>query len=1765
MLSDDTRIAILDHGLGAVRLIEVVRELNRQRGSRLSTVALHPDSDRDSRSVREADEAIPLGSGRPRAAEIESALRLSRAGAIWTGSSSVEDEIEGVLRRLRLHRIGRQSTAPDTAQRAEEMGLTVSTLEDLRGLRLIDVPLVADGAGNAWALGVVDRTIAVVSESPSPVLAPWDAESLLAVVQRVARSANVRGVCTASFAFRTGGEAVSLTGWHTGLRTGHEVVEATTGVDLVKLQLELDLGDKLDGDGPATTGHALGVRIEASDPDLDFTPRPGPVELLRLPAGSGIRIDVGAREGDVVSSSTAASPSVAAVTAWGQDREEARARLARALLDTAAIVAGGTTTRPFLISILERDEMRGSHYDASWLDDLVARSEHVSTRLGDIALIQAAIDAHDAASDVEQGGFYASALRGRPRLAPEMGRAVELRHRGQLYRLKVYRTGLRDYQLVESGRAIDAHLDRLGKFESVLRCFGRRHRIVALVEGRDHLVEVDGTLHRVSRDDLGIVRSTTPAVVVSIPVAAGDVIEKGRPVAVVEAMKMEMSIGAPFTGRVRSVLANPNTQVPAGAPLVRLDPIEASEDSDPAPIGSVARDEGPARESEAPSTRSMRTLDAMRRVLLGYDADPDEVARLVPVWDESSRGWIGDRTKLQAAEDEILQVFSDVCALSRGQPLSDDDTGEQTRSPQEDLLAYVRSLDAASPSLSAGFVRNLSLALGHYGLRDLRRTLDLERAVFRIFKSLQRLPAHVEFVTAILNSRVERLADAPVPADGSFRDLLDRLIWATQRKFPAITDAARETRYRYFDQPLFEATRDRIYSEVEAELTRLVADPHGADRDSVVASLVGCPQPLKRRLTRLYLDADEELRRVMLEILALRYYRIRGIRDVSVKEIDGGSVLTAFYDHEDARIRVTASFARLSELERGVARVERTLADVAEQEEVVVDFYVWRDEPPTGADETALRCRRALDAVHEHRHVRRMVVAISGSGAGTGLGATEHFTFRRGDDGFLEDRMYRGLHPMMAKRLGIRRLAAFDVDRLLSAEDVYLFHAVARENRRDERLFAIAEVRDLTAVRDPDGRLLEIPHLERMVTESLEAIRRYQSRRPPGSRLYWNRVLLYVWPRIDLPLEEVLQVVHRLAPATEGLGLEEVEVRLKVPNPKTGRERDMELHISNPAGKGLSLSFDAARDDPVEPLSEYEHKVKRMRQRGLTYPYEIVKMLTPSADAVSSAFPAGDFSEYDLDGNGRLVAVDRPYGENQANVIVGVIRNYTPAVPEGMTRVVLLGDPSRALGSLAEPECRRIIAALDLAEEMGIPLEWFAVSAGAKISMDSGTENMDWIGAVLKRLIEFTQAGGEVNVVVCGINVGAQPYWNAEATMLMHTSGILIMTADGAMVLTGKQALDFSGGVSADDNFGIGGYERIMGPNGQAQYWAGSIDDACSILLRHYDHTYVVPGERVPRRVETSDPYERDVRRYEHRADEGTDFRTVGDVFSEQANPGRKKPFDIRSVMRSVIDQDHAPLERWAGMRDAEIAVVWDAHVGGFPVCLMGIESKPVARKGLVPADGPERWTSGTLFPIASKKVARAINAASGNRPLVVMANLSGFDGSPESMRGLQLEYGAEIGRAVVNFDGPIVFCVISRYHGGAFVVFSAALNVGLEVAALEGSYASVIGGAPAAAAVFARAVDARTKEDPRVVAIQERMAEATGAERAHLQTELDEVTRAVRSEKLGEAAREFDSVHTIQRAQSVGSVHTIIPPARLRPYVIDAVDRGICRVLESG
>jgi hypothetical protein len=108
-----------------------------------------------------------------------------------------------------------------------------------------------------------------------------------------------------------------------------------------------------------------------------------------------------------------------------------------------------------------------------------------------------------------------------------------------------------------------------------------------------------------------------------------------------------------------------------------------------------------------------------------------------------------------------------------------------------------------------------------------------------------------------------------------------------------------------------------------------------------------------------------------------------------------------------------------------------------------------------------------------------------------------------------------------------------------------------------------------------------------------------------------------------------------------------------------------------------------------------------------------------------------------------------------------------------------------------------------------------------------------------------------------------------------------------------------------------------------------------------------------------------------------------------------------------------------------------------------------------------------------------------------------------------------------------------------------------------------VIGGAPAAAVVFARDVRARVDRHPRVVALEEQLDGAAGADRARLRAELETVRDEVHAEQLGLVADEFDRIHDIGRAQRVGSVDRIIPAHELRPYLIDAVERGVSREIE--
>ena len=1811
-----SRIAIVNRGEAAMRLIHAVRDLAAATARQIETVALYTDVDRNATFVREADIAYDLGpaSARPYLdlKALEKALVATKADAAWVGWGFVAEDpaFAELCEHIGITFIG---PSPDAMRKlgdkigakliAEEVGVPVApwsrgAVETLdaaiaaakdigyplmlkataggggRGIRVItneaelvdayertsqeaarafgsgvvflerlvtgarhvEVQVIADGQGTAWALGVRDcsvqrRNQKVIEESASPVLRPEQVADLKASAERLAVAVGYRGAATVEFLYHPGDELFAFLEVNTRLQVEHPITEYTTGFDLVRAQLHVASGGRLEGEPPAERGHAIEARLNAEDPDRDFAPAPGRIALLDLPAGPGIRVDTGVSEGDTIPADF--DSMIAKIIAYGRDREEALGRLRRAVGETRVIIEGGATNKSFVLDLLDQPEVIDASADTGWIDRVRGEGRLVAQRHTAVALAAAAIDAYEEEERAERHRLLSTAAGGRPQVQHESGRPLDLKLRGASYRLRVARVGAHRFRIgIEAAGEIataDVDLERFDRHTGQIVVNGTRYRLVTGTHGPTHVVDVDGVTHRVSRDEGGVVRSPAPALVVAKPLEVGDEVEAGAPVLVLESMKMETVLRSPFKARLKECSVSVGSQVEAGAPLLRLEPIADDDQADEAAaVESVELDLPTAPTEVLAHERTVRGQEDLRGLLLGFDVDPHDGGRVLTDYLAARRAAIADSRRPLAEELELIEVFTDLAELSQ---FWGEDAGHgHVHSAREYFHTYLQSLDVERAGLPESYRAKLSKALAHYGVTDLERTPELEAAVFRIFLAQQRPSDTVTVVTTLLREWLgepvpDRVLQEPVGL------ALERLVAATQVRFPVIADITRGVVYAWYGQPLLRRNRARVYTTVRKHLSHLDAHPDAADRADRIAEMVRSTEPLVRLLAQRLVRGNPD-NTVMLEVLTRRYYGNKGLTDVRTQEVDGCTFVVA----ERRGVNLVSAAVSFDSLDTVLSGLTELAGGAASIE---ADIYLGWENQPEDFDAMAAALQEVLGARSLPNQVNRITATVAGS---NGAVMHHHFTFRPSATGLAEERLIRGLHPYIAERMQMRRLRKFDLTRLPSSdEEVYLFRGVAKENPADERLIAFAQVRDLTALRDHEGRLLSLPTAESTVATCVDSIRRAQSRRPSAKRFHTNRIVLYIWPPLDVTRAELDTIVGRVEPATAGAGLEEILLIARQPDAQTGELVKLVVRIRFDATGSTEVTVGERTDDPVEPLDEYRQKVLRAAGRGTVYPYELTGLL-------------GTFTEYDLDAEHTLVPVDRPKGRNTAAMVAGVVNTPTDRHPQGITRVVLLGDPTKSLGALSEPECRRVIAALDLAEQMEVPLEWYALSSGARISMKSGTENMDWVAAALKRIVEFTQDGGEINIVVSGINVGAQPYWNAEATMLMHTKGILVMTPDSAMVLTGKQALDFSGGVSAEDNFGIGGYDRVMGPNGQAQYWAPNLAGARDVLMSHYDHTYIAPGEQGPRRAQTTDPIDRDVCTFPHNVPD-SDFTTVGEIFSATANPDRKKPFDIRTVMRALADQDHAVLERWAGMADAETAVVQDAHVGGIPVCLLGIESRGVPRRGFPSTDGPDTYTAGTLFPRSSKKAARAINAASGNRPLVVLANLSGFDGSPESMRKLQLEYGAEIGRAIVNFRGPIVFCVISRYHGGAFVVFSKALNPNMTVLALEGSFASVLGGAPAAAVVFAGDVNTRTASDSRVRELESRVANASGTERAELSAELDEVRSQVRAEKLGEVAAEFDRVHNIHRAVEVGSVDAVISARELRPRIIEAIE----------
>src|SRR5690606_6449350 len=202
-----------------------------------------------------------------------------------------------------------------------------------------------------------------VEEAPSAVLTPELRAAMGEAAVQAAKACGYVGAGTVEFLYDDGD--FYFLEMNTRLQVEHPVTEWITGLDLVAEQLRIAEGEPLGYTQAdlAIRGHAVECRVYAEDVAAGFLPAPGPLHRHRTPSGFGVRVDAGVEESDAVP--VHYDPMISKLTAWGPTREEAIARMDRALSEYE--IAGVETTIPFCRFVMQHEAFRSGHFDTGFV------------------------------------------------------------------------------------------------------------------------------------------------------------------------------------------------------------------------------------------------------------------------------------------------------------------------------------------------------------------------------------------------------------------------------------------------------------------------------------------------------------------------------------------------------------------------------------------------------------------------------------------------------------------------------------------------------------------------------------------------------------------------------------------------------------------------------------------------------------------------------------------------------------------------------------------------------------------------------------------------------------------------------------------------------------------------------------------------------------------------------------------------------------------------------------------------------------------------------------------------------------------------------------------------------------------------------------------------------------------------------------------------------------------------------------------------------
>jgi acetyl-CoA/propionyl-CoA carboxylase biotin carboxyl carrier protein len=445
----------------------------------------------------------------------------------------------------------------------------------VEGGRHVEVQVLADAHGTVVHLFERDcstqrRHQKVVEEAPAPTISAGLRDTLTGAAVRLAREAGYVNAGTVEFL--VDGDEAWLLEMNTRLQVEHPVTELVCGLDLVALQLRIAAGEPLGfaQDDVRAAGHAIEARVYAEDPAAAFLPQAGTASTVRWSPRA--RVDAALRSGQEVT--TFYDPLLGKVIAHGATREAARTRLVAALDDTA--ILGITTNLGWVRDLVASDAFGDARIDTAWLD---RRATPPAVAPPPAVLCGAAWAATAGAPASGAGDPWAIGDGWRAG-GPPAPATIELERDGDRHRLRVDRAAgvveardelfaVRGPEAVDDGEPFVLEVD--GERHELL-AVRTAHALTVAHRGRAFAFRPPGeSAHEATAPSDGAVLAPMPGTILAVEGEVGGSVRAGQTVVVMEAMKMELALSAPFDGALAALGVAAGERVALGHPLFRVE------------------------------------------------------------------------------------------------------------------------------------------------------------------------------------------------------------------------------------------------------------------------------------------------------------------------------------------------------------------------------------------------------------------------------------------------------------------------------------------------------------------------------------------------------------------------------------------------------------------------------------------------------------------------------------------------------------------------------------------------------------------------------------------------------------------------------------------------------------------------------------------------------------------------------------------------------------------------------------------------------------------------------------------------------------------------------------------------------------------------------------------------------------------------------------------------------------------------------------------